>query len=148
MSDWSAWLIGGLILLLLELATPGVFMMWLGLAACGTALIILTTDIGFDLQVVTFAILTPLALYAGLRIRKRARGVNAPPSGLVGRSAIALEFHGREGRVRLGDSSWAARVPPDVAEPPAGTRLRVQGVDGIVLVVRPESSSINTERNQ
>jgi membrane protein implicated in regulation of membrane protease activity len=29
-------------------------------------------------------------------------------------------------------------VPPDVAEPAVGARLRVEGVDGTVLIVRPE----------
>ena len=35
---------------------------------------------------------------------------------------------------------WAARVPPDVGEPAAGARLRVDGVDGTVLIVRPDRS--------
>jgi hypothetical protein len=29
-------------------------------------------------------------------------------------------------------------VPPDVPEPHEGARLRVEGVDGTVLIVRPE----------
>ena len=41
--------------------------------------------------------------------------LNTQQAGLAGRSATALAFHGREGRVRVGDSDWAARVPPDVA---------------------------------
>jgi hypothetical protein len=139
MTDWILWLAAGLALLLFEMILPGVFLMWVGLAACGTGLVLLVTGIGFELQVMTFALLAAVSLGFGLRMRRRPRGtVNTQPSGLAGRSATALSFHGREGRVRLGDSDWAARVPSDVPPPSAGTRLRVEGVDGTVLIVRPE----------
>jgi inner membrane protein len=138
MSSWIIWLLAGLALLMLEVHTPGAFMMWLGLAACGTGLIVLASGIGFELQVVTFGVLAAISLGVGLRFRHRPVRLNTQQAGLAGRSATALMFQGREGRVRLGDSDWAARVPADVAEPTAGARLRVEGVDGTVLIVRPE----------
>jgi len=138
MSDWIIWLVGGMALLILEIHTPGAFMMWLGLAACGTGLAILATGIGFELQVVTFGVLAAISLGVGLRLRHRPVRLNTQQAGLAGRSATALVFQGREGRVRVGDSDWAARVPAGIAEPIAGTRLRVEGVDGTVLIVRPQ----------
>ncbi len=138
MSDWIIWLVAGLVLLAIEIAAPGAFMMWLGLAACGTGLIVLASGIGFELQVVTVAILSAISLGLGLRFRHHPTRLNTQQAGLAGRSATALSFRGREGRVRVGDSDWAARVPADVAEPEAGARLRVEGVDGTVLIVRPE----------
>ncbi len=138
MSDWIIWVAAGLALLLLEILAPGAFMMWLGLAACGTGLIVLASGIGFELQVVTCAVLAAISLSIGLRFRHRPTKLNTQQAGLAGRSATALGFHGREGRVRVGDSDWAARVPTDVPEPQAGARLRVEGVDGTVLIVRPE----------
>jgi membrane protein implicated in regulation of membrane protease activity len=47
-------------------------------------------------------------------------------------------LQGGEGGLRIGDSDWAALVPPDVPGPAAVSRLRVEGVDGTVLIVRPE----------
>jgi len=79
-----------------------------------------------------------ITLSIGLRFRHRPTKLNTQQAGLAGRSATALGFHGREGRVRVGDSDWAARVPTDVPEPQAGARLRIEGVDGTVLIVRPE----------
>jgi len=137
-SDWIIWLAAGLVLLLLEALAPGAFMMWLGLAACGTGLVALASGIGFELQVVTCAILSAITLSIGLRLRHRPARLNTQQAGLAGRSATALTFRGHEGRVRVGDSDWAARVPPDVPEPHEGARLRVEGVDGTVLIVRPE----------
>jgi membrane protein implicated in regulation of membrane protease activity len=139
MSSWIIWLLAGLALLMLEIHTPGAFMMWLGLAACGTGLIVLASGIGFELQVVTFGVLAAISLGVGLRFRHRPVRMITQQAGLAGRSATALMFQGREGRVRLGDSDWAARVPADVAEPTAGARLRVEGVDGTVLIVRPDA---------
>jgi hypothetical protein len=138
MSDWIIWLAAGLVLLLLEMLAPGVFMMWLGLAALGTGLATLSAEIGFELQVVTFGVLAAISLTVGLRLRRHPTRLNTQQAGLAGRVATALVFQGREGRVRVGDSDWAARVPTDVPQPDPGTRLRVEGVDGTVLIVRPE----------
>ncbi len=138
MIDWIVWLAVGLVLLVLEVLAPGVFMMWLGLAALGTGVATLSAGIGFELQVVTFAVLAAISLAVGLRRRRHPARINTQPAGLAGRPATALTFHGREGRVRVGDSDWAARVPTDVPQPDPGARLRVEGVDGTVLIVRPE----------
>lgn len=139
LSPGIVWLAVGLVLLVAEVIAPGVFMMWLGLAAIGTGAVVLAVDPGFSAQVGVFAVFAAAAIAAGLRLRrtKPAARVNTLDAGLVGRPARALAFEGREGRVRLGDSDWPARVPHDVAPPAPGAALRVEGVDGVVLVVRP-----------
>lgn len=138
MSDWIAWLAAGLVLLIAEVLLPGVFLMWLGLAACGTGLLTFELAFHFEAQVVTFGVLAAIALTVGLRMRRPAKIMHTEREGLVGRPATALAFQGHDGRVRLGDTDWAARVPPDVAPPEPGARLRVAQVDGTILIVRPE----------
>jgi membrane protein implicated in regulation of membrane protease activity len=124
----------------LELTAPGVFLMWLGLAAVGTGLIAMTINVGFAWEVVTFAVLAALFVYVGLHLRRPPRRLNTQSAGLVGRQALASSFAGRTGRVRVGDSDWSARVPADVATPEPGAPLRVEGVDGTVLIVRPDKA--------
>lgn len=136
--DWVIWLLTGLALLIAETLAPGVFLMWIGLACLGTGLAALAVSLGFDVQVVVFAVLTAVTLTIGVRLRRSPTRLNTQTAGLAGRTAVALRFHGREGRVRVGDSDWAARLVPGVPTPDAGTRMRVEGVDGTVLVVRPE----------
>jgi membrane protein implicated in regulation of membrane protease activity len=138
MTAWVAWLLAGLGLLIAEALLPGAFLMWLGLAACGTGLLTMSGGLGFDWQVVAFAALAAVSLAIGLRLRRRRVPLNTQQAGLVGRAATALVFRGREGRVRVGDSDWAARLAPDVAEPASGAALRVADVQGTVLIVRPE----------
>jgi inner membrane protein len=111
--DWVIWVAAGLILLIMEVVLPGVFMMWLGLAAA-------------------------VALGIGLRLRRPRQVIHTEREGLIGRPVTALVFQGRDGRVRLGDSDWAARVPLDITPPDPGARLRVAQVDGTILIVRPD----------
>lgn len=132
-----AWIAAGLVLMLLEMATPGVFMVWLGLAAVATGLVVQVAAPGFAVQVVVFGVFAAVLIATGLRLRHR-RGppvVNTPASGLVGREALALDFTGRSGRVRVGDSDWNARLAEGAAVPQPREMLRVVAVDGTTLVV-------------
>lgn len=139
MSDGILWLLAGLALVIAEAVLPGAFLMWIGVAAIGAGLVTLAVEPRFELQVIAFGVLAAASLAVGLRLRRTRRAtVNTRQAGLAGRTAIALSFRGREGRVRLGDSDWAARLAPDSAEPAAGATLRVVDVDGTVLIVRPE----------
>ena len=137
------WLAGGLVLLVAEVVMPGVFLFWLGLAALGTGMVVQVFDPAFAVQVVAFALFTALSIRVALRLRshasRQARTLNTAESGLVGRSDHALAFEGREGRVRVGDSDWAARLPADVPTPAPGAALDVVGVSGTVLIVRPST---------
>ncbi len=131
------WLAAGVVLLVLEVIAPGAFMMWLGIAALGTGLLVHYADPSFDWQVVAFAVLSGVGIAAGLWLRRQRRpsSLNTPESGLIGRSARVLSFQGREGRVRLGDSDWSARLSGNAETPLPGVILRVVGVDASVLLV-------------
>lgn len=140
--DFSAgviWLVAGLALMLLEMLTPGVFMVWLGLAALGTGLVTQFLAPGFSVQVVVFAVFAAGFIALGLKLRRprKPATLNTPNSGLVGRQAVALNFTGRTGRVRVGDSDWSARLAAGTEPPQPDALLRVVGVDGTTLVVGP-----------
>lgn len=133
------WLVAGLVLMLLEMVTPGVLLVWLGLAALGTGTVLQFVAMDFAMQVLVFTAFAAVTITLGLRLRRTrpASRLNTAESGLVGRAAIALEFHGRTGRVRLGDSDWSARLAPGAEPPVPHAELRVVGVDGTILIVGP-----------
>jgi membrane protein implicated in regulation of membrane protease activity len=135
----ALWLIGGVALMALEALAPGAFLVWLGLAAIGTGLATLDLSLSFAAEVVVFAVLAAVAIAAGLRLRRNRRPsqLNTPGSGLVGRTAHALTVEGREGRVRIGDSDWAARLAAGEDWPERPEPLEVVGIDGCTVVVRP-----------
>lgn len=135
--NMETWLCIGLAMLVAELVVPGVFLMWLGIGALGTGGAVALGLSGLGLQVTCFCVLAGASIAVSLRLRRPPeRKVNTPESGLVGRTARALAFDGREGRVRLGDSDWPAQLVHGAAGPEPDTRLRVVGVRGVVLLVQ------------
>ena len=133
------WMAAGLVMMALELLAPGAFLLWLGIAAVGTGLSSRALALGFSAEVVVFAVLAAVSIGVGLVLRQRVKpsAVNTPGSGLIGRPATALSFRGIEGRVRLGDSDWPARLASGGVSPAPMAALTVVAVDGMVLLVRP-----------
>lgn len=133
------WLIFGLVLAVIEILAPGTFFLWLGIAAGITGLVLLAVpELSWQIQLVIFAVLS-VATVAGWRLYQRRHPtetedttLNRRGEQLVGR-VFALEqavVNGR-GTLRVGDSVWRAEGP----DLPAGTRVRVTGVSGVILKV-------------
>jgi membrane protein implicated in regulation of membrane protease activity len=145
LADWSTpayiWILAGLLLLGAEIFLPGVFLLWIGIASLGTGLLLFFVAPPFWVTSAAFVILLAAGIAVALRLRRsqhpRPR-VNTPDAGLIGRFGVLTEPGNTGPRVRVGDSEWAARLPRELVETPAGTRVRVEGVDGTTLVVRPE----------
>ena len=57
---------------------------------------------------------------------------------MVGSTAEARSSIDPEGRVWLGGTIWSARLAADAGPVKLGDRVRVEAVDGLTLVVRPE----------
>ncbi|MBL6079417.1 NfeD family protein [Belnapia sp. T18] len=137
------WILAGLLLLLAELAIPGVFLVWIGLAALGTGALQLLAVLSFGMVVTVFLVLLGAGIWLSLRLRRAAppAALNTPGSGLVGRSGMLLPLGEAEGpglRVRIGDSEWQARLPLEIRAPERPLRVRVEAVEGTTLIVRPE----------
>ena len=132
------WMAIGLVLAAAEMAIPGVFLIWLAGAALITGLIVWAVPIGLPLQVVIFAVLAIVSVFSGRRYLTAHPVVSADPlmndrgGRLVGETVVVSStIDGGSGKVHHGDSEWLARGPD--AEP--GTKMRVSGHDGTVLIV-------------
>jgi membrane protein implicated in regulation of membrane protease activity len=135
------WILVGLVLLGAEMLLPGVYLVWIGMAAIGTGLALLVFAVEFGVAVAVFLALLAGGIALGLRLRPKrgpAHRVNAPAAGLAGRRGSVAAVEGTGLRVRLGDSDWPARLAGGAAMPALGATVRVEAVDGTVLVVRPE----------
>jgi membrane protein implicated in regulation of membrane protease activity len=133
-----AWLALGLFLAVAEIAIPGVFLIWLAGAAIVTGLLAWVLPLSLALQIVIFAALAVVAVFAGRRYLAAHPVVAADPlmndrgGRLVGETVVVTHaIDGGSGKVRCGDSEWLAKGPD--AEP--GTRMRVAAHQGTVLVV-------------
>ncbi len=132
------WLAIGLLLAAAEMAVPGLFLIWLSGAALLTGLLTWALPIGLPLQIVVFAALAIVSVFAGRRYLRANPITGADPlmndrgARLVGEMVVVTyAIDGGTGRVKQGDSEWLAKGPD--AEP--GTKMRVSGHDGVVLVV-------------
>jgi membrane protein implicated in regulation of membrane protease activity len=132
------WLAIGLLLAAAEMAIPGVFLIWLAAAALITGALTWFLPIGLPVQIVIFAVLSIAAVFSGKRYLKSNPiealdpKMNDRGARLVGETVVVTHaIDGGNGRVKQGDSEWLAKGPD--AEP--GTKMRVAGHDGVVLLV-------------
>ncbi|TPP12171.1 NfeD family protein [Rhizobium glycinendophyticum] len=141
LGPWSWWVLG-MLLLAAELLMPGVFLVWIGLAALATgALSLLLWDLAvwsWQVQALAFAFASVAFTLAGRRYYGRADIGSDEPllnqrgASLVGRTATLAEpIREGRGRIRLDDTFWIVSGP-DLA---AGTRVRVVSSNGRDLTV-------------
>ncbi|MBO9518484.1 MAG: NfeD family protein [Porphyrobacter sp.] len=134
------WLTLGLVLAGLEMLVPGVYLIWLAVAAIITGAMTAVLDLSFPIQVIDFVFLSLIVAFSAKRFLGQTPIESSDPlmnrrgARLVGETALVVEAieHG-SGRVKLGDSEWIARGP-DV---PRGERVRIRGTEGSMLLVEP-----------
>ena len=134
------WFAVGLVLAGLEMVVPGVYLIWLAVAALVTGAIVLVSAPPVMMQVVCFIFLALIAAFSAKRWLRDQPIVSSDPflnnrlGRLVGQTARVTEaIESGCGRVRVGDGEWLARGP-DLA---MGERVRIVGNDGSQLLVEP-----------
>lgn len=139
---WN-WLILAAILFVLEVMSPGIFLMWFGMAAAVTALIAFAYDISWQWQLIWFCGLSLAAvLLAAKYLRKHPLESERPLLNeravqLIGQSFDLIDpiVNGR-GSIKTGDTIWRVEGP----ELSKGARIKVIGADGTLLKVVPAGS--------
>lgn len=134
------WYIVGLVLLIGELLAPGIFLLWLALAAGLTGGINSMFGLGWQAELAVFAVLSVLLVLASWNyVMKQRRpksdqpDLNQRQTGYVGRRTTLLQAisNGR-GKVQIDDTVWDVSGP-DMAQ---GTAVVVTGVTGATLEVK------------
>lgn len=134
---WN-WFVLGAVLLAVEILAPGTFFLWFGLSAILVGALSVFVDWPWQGQIVLFAALSIASVLAWRRFGRTAGEqsdrpfLNRRAEGFVGR-VITLEkpIVDGAGTVRIDDSVWRVRGP----DAPAGSRIRVVGAEGALLVV-------------
>lgn len=143
---WWIWVLLGLLLLALEVATPGgFFAFFFGVSSLVVGGLV---AVGFGgpvwLQWVLFAVIAIVALVllrGPLRARLDVSGSVKAVDSLVGKTTIVLAEIPADapGKVELRGSSWNARSAAGTSLA-LGQRCVVERVDGLTLWVRAEST--------
>jgi membrane protein implicated in regulation of membrane protease activity len=135
------WWVAGLLLMAVEAFLPGAFFLWMGLAALVVGVILLVLpSLGLIIQVGLFAILAIGSAAGWRQLRPRGAGrehgehapLNERGRLYVGRVfTLDAPISNGIGQLRVDDGQWRI-AGPDL---PAGSRVRVQAVDGATLRV-------------
>lgn len=138
---WHWWAVAA-VLLVFEMVLPGVVFMFLAIGAFASGLAVLVlADLSLEFQLTVFAVVSVASAIVLRPVLRRLshgrpadRTLNARGDSLVGRTIVLdTPILGGQGRVKLGDGSWAI-TGPDMA---AGSRVRVTEVHGTELRVEP-----------
>ena len=141
---WHWWILAGM-LLILELTSPVFFFLWLGFSAAAVGFLLLVFPlIPIEAQLVLFGILSIVAILAWRKYRE----VRPPASDQPLLNQRGQQYTGRifsldhpivngVGKVVVDDSTWRVKGP----DLPAGTHVRVVGVDGVVFIVESADSA-------
>ena len=149
MSAELVWFLIGLGLLLLELALPGLVVIFFGIGAWVTALTLLIFEPGLNMQLFIFLASSLLSL-ALLRKKIKKRFTNRRhdrsadlDNEYVGKTVTALEDFdvNGNGRVSFRGSTWQASCESPVV---AGQVLRIVRFDSIHLYLEPLNQSPKT----
>jgi membrane protein implicated in regulation of membrane protease activity len=136
------WWILALVLIAIEVVAPGYFMLWIGIAAAVTGVLLwVMPGMSLLLQAIVFAVLAfaSCAVYwrwLRPRLQPREAGaeqLNRRAEQMIGRRYVLVDaiVNGR-GKAQVGDGQWLVSGP----DLPAGSTVEVVAVDGATLSVR------------
>lgn len=136
---WS-WIVGGLVLLALELILPGGILVWMGVAGIVTGLMLMFQPMDWPVQWLIFGVVSLSSILVWLRYSRTRPEITDRPllnrrtDQLIGQQAVLEDAIAQgHGRVVLGDTVWRVSGP----DLPAGSKVRIVGSTGAVLVVEP-----------
>ena len=134
------WLTFAVVLIILEMFSPGVFFLWLGIAAgCVGIVLYLRPELTWQFQLILFAVLSVASIVSWRLTRAffppeepEVANLNQRANQYIGRTFTLIEpIVNGVGKIKVDDSTW--RVRGD--DMPLNSQVRVTGVDGVVFEV-------------
>lgn len=145
-NPWHWWVLG-VALVVLEVLTPAVFFLWMGVAAGIVGFILLAVpDLAWEYQLLAFAIFTVASIVISRRyldfhpIATDQPKLNRRGEQYVGRTFTLTEpIVNSYGKIKVDDSTWKV----EGNDCPAGTKIRICGVDGVIFKIEilPQDSA-------
>jgi len=145
--DWShpavIWFIIGLVLFLLELAVPGLVLLFFGMGAWLTALVSLLASPSLDIQLLVFILSSVIflvtlrkyvnKLFSGRKKTEINNGENSEDN--IGEKAIVVEaiIPPRKGKVEFHGTNWNAEADGQID---SGATVEIVGKSNITLKVK------------
>ncbi len=139
--QWWHWIVGGIALVVAELAVPAFYVVWFGLGALLVGLLMLGIDLSATAQIMVWILASLAFTFVWFRFfrhdtRTLSGSADGEVVGEIGLAVAAIEPFAK-GRVRfqrpvLGAEEWVCLADEAIA---AGDRVRVLAVEGNYLKV-------------
>ena len=137
---WHWWVLG-IVLVILEVFAPGAIFLWLGVAAGIVGVILLVIpSLTWEWQFLIFSVISVLSIVLWRNhLKGHPTQTDQPRLNRRGEQYIGRTFTLDEavvngtGKIRVDDTTW--KISCDDCK--KGTRVKVTGVDGVLLVVEP-----------
>ncbi|ALR16204.1 NfeD family protein [Vibrio natriegens] len=136
------WLALGFGLLAVELLGTAGYFLWLGLSALLVGILLSLMPISWQLQWLSFATFSLVTTWLWWRRQWKkdeqddlSRELNQKYKQLIGQTlTIDEDFSVGVNRIHVADTTWSAQSDQAL---PAGTRVKIVAVKGIILVIEP-----------
>jgi membrane protein implicated in regulation of membrane protease activity len=138
--DYWHWLIFAALLLILEVTVPGAFFLWMSISAGIVGILALAFPaLGWQIELLIFAVLAVVSAVTWRLYLKRHPVTSDQPKlnrrgeQYVGRILTLKEgIVNGQGKIKVDDSTWKI----EGEDCPPGTRVKVVGVDNVILQVQ------------
>jgi len=135
------WGIFGVLLVVLEIFAPGAIFLWMGVAAFAVGVgVFVWPDIEWRYQLLLFSALSVISVFVARRylrsnpIETDRPTLNRRGTQYIGRVfTLAAPITDGRGNLHVDDTMWKIEGP----ELDVGAKVRVTGVDGVMLTVEP-----------
>lgn len=131
---WWQWFSFGIALLAVELMFPGIFMLWFGISALITTLVVFALDISGIFPIILFLTAGISASFFGYGYQKKCKAqlVNNLEKNFVGRTIkLQCAIENGIGREKIDNSYWTLKGS-DLAK---DEKVIITGVEGNSLIV-------------
>lgn len=148
---WYIWLIAAGIFFIIEIATVGFLIFWLGIGALFAMIVSFFTDAIF-IQTLVFVIASTLFILLTKPILSKYVDKDKPVStnaySIIGKKGIVtvpINNLNGTGLVKVNGEVWSAKSEKD--EIPADTEVEIVKIDGVKLIVTPKIRKVEITKS-
>ena len=143
---WYLWLIAAGIFFIIEIATVGFFIFWLGIGALFAMVASFFTDnllIQTTVFVISSSVLIPLTKPIVNKYFDDGKTIATNAYSLIGKVGIVtteINTLNSTGQVKVNGEIWSAKANEDIKQ---GTEVEILKIDGVKLIVKPKTPILN-----
>lgn len=143
---WYLWLIAAGIFFIIEIATVGFLIFWLGIGALFAMVASFFTDnllIQTTVFVISSSVLIPLTKPIVNKYFDDGKTIATNAYSLIGKVGIVtteINTLNSTGQIKVNGEIWSAKADEDIKQ---GTEVEILKIDGVKLIVKPKTPILN-----